>query len=89
MNDATKESPRRPPEGRPAGALAMTGKVWPRALGVFLAALALYHLNGSPQPEVDCIPAPYAAWSLVGKLASLGQKQKEAGPDGGPAEPQN
>jgi hypothetical protein len=35
------------------------------ALCVVLACLVVYHVNGKPQPEVDCVAAPYAAWSLV------------------------
>jgi hypothetical protein len=30
-----------------------------------LAFLVVYHANGRPHPEVDCIAAPYTAWSLV------------------------
>jgi hypothetical protein len=32
---------------------------------VFVACLALYHLNGRPIAEIDCVAAPYTAWSLV------------------------
>jgi hypothetical protein len=32
---------------------------------VFFCALILYYINLPPHVEVDCIPAPYAAWSLV------------------------
>ena len=32
---------------------------------VFAGCLGAYHLNGEAQPEVDCVAAPYAAWSLV------------------------
>src|SRR5579885_2127611 len=35
------------------------------AAGVFLLCLAVYFVNGRPQPEVDCVVAPYVAWSLV------------------------
>lgn len=35
------------------------------AAGVFLLCLAVYLVNGRPQPEVDCVAAPYVAWSLV------------------------
>jgi hypothetical protein len=47
------------PPGRRA-----SGTGW-SALGVFLACLGIYHANGRPQPEVDCVVAPYTAWSLV------------------------
>ncbi len=30
-----------------------------------LGLLALYHANGRPHPEADCMPAPYAAWALL------------------------
>src|SRR5262245_39812717 len=33
--------------------------------GITLAFLAVYHANGRAHPEVDCVHAPYAAWSLV------------------------
>jgi hypothetical protein len=35
------------------------------AVAIFTACLAIYHLNGRPQPEVDCVASPYTAWSLV------------------------
>ncbi len=35
------------------------------AVGIFVVCLLIYHLNGRPQPEVDCVVAPYTAWSLV------------------------
>jgi hypothetical protein len=35
-----------------------------------VACLVIYHLNGRPHPEVDCVAAPYTAWSLV-RHASL------------------
>jgi hypothetical protein len=35
------------------------------AVGLFLLCLTIYHLNGRPHPEVDCVAAPYVAWSLV------------------------
>jgi hypothetical protein len=35
------------------------------AAGVFLFCLAVYLVNGRPHPEVDCVAAPYVAWSLV------------------------
>jgi hypothetical protein len=35
------------------------------AAGVFLLCLAVYHVNGRPHAEVDCVAAPYVAWSLV------------------------
>lgn len=31
---------------------------------VFVVCVSIY-MFGSPQPEVDCIPGPYTAWSLV------------------------
>src|SRR5262249_43656162 len=34
-------------------------------VGLSLLLLGIYHANGRPHPEVDCVPAPYAAWSLV------------------------
>jgi hypothetical protein len=39
-------------------------------VGVFLLCVVVYHLNGRPHTEVDCIAAPYVAWSLV-RHASL------------------
>src|SRR5262245_27881305 len=38
---------------------------WRTALAVFLGCLLVYHSNGRPHPEVDCMAAPYTAWSLV------------------------
>jgi hypothetical protein len=35
------------------------------AVGIFLACWTVYHVNGRPQPEVDCVAATYSAWSLV------------------------
>jgi hypothetical protein len=35
--------------------------------GIILACLAVYLANGRPHPEVDCVGAPYTAWSLVRK----------------------
>ena len=35
------------------------------AAALFLGCLAVYHLNGKPQFEVDCITPPYTAWSLA------------------------
>ena len=35
------------------------------AAWVAVGLVAAYHLNGRPQAETDCVPAPYAAWSLV------------------------
>ena len=32
---------------------------------VFLVPLMVYLANGRPHPEVDCVAAPYTAWSLV------------------------
>jgi hypothetical protein len=34
-------------------------------VGLTLVFLVIYHANGRPHPEVDCVPAPYAAWALV------------------------
>jgi hypothetical protein len=34
-------------------------------LGIILTLLVIYHVNGRPHPESDCVPAPYAAWSLI------------------------
>ena len=36
-----------------------------RALWIFAAALVLYYANWRPITQADCVPAPYAAWSLV------------------------
>lgn len=36
-------------------------QVW----GLFLGLLLIYHINGKPLPEVDCVAAPYTAWALV------------------------
>lgn len=36
-----------------------------KPLMIFLLCLALYHANGKALPEVDCIAAPYTAWSIV------------------------
>lgn len=32
---------------------------------IILTLLVVYHANGRPLPEVDVVPAPYTAWSLV------------------------
>jgi hypothetical protein len=40
------------------------------SLAVFFGSLVVYHLNGKPHPEVDCVAAPYTTWSLV-RHASL------------------
>jgi hypothetical protein len=40
-------------------------RLWISAAGLVLACLLVYHLNGRPHPEVDCVAAPYTAWSLV------------------------
>lgn len=32
---------------------------------VFLLCLVVFFVNGRPHPEVDCVAAPYMAWSLV------------------------
>ncbi len=32
---------------------------------MFVSSLALYYVHFGPRTEVDCIPAPYAAWSLA------------------------
>lgn len=32
---------------------------------LFFGFLAIYHINGKPQAEIDCVPAPYTAWALV------------------------
>jgi hypothetical protein len=34
-------------------------------LGLSLLLLGIYHANGRPHPEVDCIPAPYVAWAML------------------------
>lgn len=36
-----------------------------RAAGVFGSAMVLFYLSWGPISQVDAIPAPYAAWSLV------------------------
>lgn len=36
-----------------------------RAVALFLGCLAIYHLNGRPHCEVDCVTPPYTAWSLA------------------------
>lgn len=48
------------------------GIVWPwetpssrQAWGIFLLCLLIFHINGRPQPEVDCVTPPYVAWSLI------------------------
>lgn len=40
------------------------------AAGIFLLCLLVFMANGRPQPEVDCVPAPYTAWSLVRHASS-------------------
>ncbi|WP_020475920.1 glycosyltransferase family 39 protein [Zavarzinella formosa] len=35
------------------------------AVGVFVLCVAVFLANGRPLPEVDCVAAPYTAWSLV------------------------
>ncbi len=49
---------------------AKRNRAWRIPASLFVACLALYHLNGRPIAEVDCYVAPYAAWSLV-KRASF------------------
>ena len=34
-------------------------------LCVFVVLMIIYHANGKPICQQDCIPAPYAAWSLI------------------------
>jgi hypothetical protein len=34
-------------------------------LGVFVGCLLIYHANGRPHPEVDCVTPPYVAWALL------------------------
>jgi hypothetical protein len=41
------------------------GRTRRAAVGIFLVCLVVYHANGRPQPEVDCITGPYVAWSLL------------------------
>ena len=36
-----------------------------RVVAVFVACLLIYQANGRPHLEIDCVPAPYAAWALV------------------------
>ncbi len=40
------------------------------AAGIFLLCLLVFMANGRPQPEIDCVPAPYTAWSLVRHASS-------------------
>ena len=35
------------------------------AIALLVGLLVVYHINGRALPEIDCIPAPYAAWSFV------------------------
>jgi len=35
------------------------------AVSVFFLCLVAFLMNGRPHPEVDCVAAPYTAWSLV------------------------
>lgn len=35
------------------------------AVVVFLTSLGVYLVNGRPLPELDCVAAPYTAWSIV------------------------
>ncbi len=59
---------------------------------VMLVCLIVYHVNGRPHPEVDCLVAPYTAWSLAQRgaldvgvypeLARLGPTQVRRLPDG-------
>ena len=52
--------------GRDAGIVTISeGKKKKSAAIVFLLFLAVFLLNGRPLPEVDCVAAPYMAWSLV------------------------
>lgn len=48
-------------------ARASLAGIRPRVLGlsIFLACLLVYHVNGKPQAEVDCVTPPYTAWSLA------------------------
>ena len=41
------------------------GAVRNPAYWIFWGLLAIYHADGRAHPEVDCVPAPFAAWSLV------------------------
>ncbi len=36
-----------------------------RAAAVFIVSLAVFLSNGRPHPEVDCVAAPFVAWSLA------------------------
>lgn len=45
-------------EARPRGVLALR-------VALFVAVLAVYMANGRVLAEVDCVAAPYTAWSLV------------------------
>jgi hypothetical protein len=38
---------------------------WRAGLLIFLTCVVFYHANGRPLAEVDCVPAPYEAWSLT------------------------
>lgn len=35
------------------------------AAAIFVLCLVVFLINGRPHPEVDCVAAPYVAWSLV------------------------
>ena len=46
----------------------MAGSIPPmrgRVLLLILACLAVYLCNGRPHASVDCVPAPYTAWSII------------------------
>lgn len=34
-------------------------------ISVVLLSFVIYHANGRPHAEADCVPAPFSAWSLV------------------------
>ena len=36
-----------------------------RAAAVFIVSFAIFLSNGRPHPEVDCVAAPFVAWSLA------------------------
>ena len=41
------------------------GRRWRAPVWIFVGFMLLYQINGRHLGEVDCVPAPYVAWSLV------------------------
>jgi hypothetical protein len=56
------------------------------AVRVFLLCLVVFLANGRPHPEVDCVAAPYTAWSLVRHgsydLRGYGELERHVGAGG-------